>query len=133
MKKLILTSVFALSIVAAFLAASPLPQGAKTAAEDPDRTIPEMLRYAIEDEYLAREERYDKQMKEKIGIDPEGKSTAEKVAITRKYREEQYEKLLDAVYKRRGWTENGVPKEDTIRRLGIDFPEVLELVKKNGG
>ena len=26
------------------------------------------------DEYLAREERYDKQMKEKIGVDPAGKA-----------------------------------------------------------
>ena len=32
----------------------------------------------LEDEYLAREERYDKQMKEKIGVDPAGKITSRK-------------------------------------------------------
>ncbi|HQN15473.1 MAG TPA: aldehyde ferredoxin oxidoreductase C-terminal domain-containing protein [Bacteroidales bacterium] len=81
------------------------------------------------EEYESRQERYDKQMKEKIGIDPEGKSTEEKLAITRKYREEQYEKLLDAVYKRRGWTSNGVPTIERLKSLGMDLPEVIEVVK----
>ncbi len=81
-----------------------------------------------EEEYESRAERYDKQMKEKIGIDPQGKSTKEKVAITRKYREEQYEKLLDAVYFRRGWNKNGVPTIERLKSLGMDLPEVLEVV-----
>jgi aldehyde:ferredoxin oxidoreductase len=55
--------------------------------------------------------------------------TAEKVHALRKYREDQYESLVDAVYKRRGWTENGVPTLETLERLGIDFPWVVEVVK----
>jgi len=82
-----------------------------------------------EEEYESRAERYDKLMKEKIGVDPTGKSTKEKVAITRKYREEQYEKLLDAVYFRRGWTPNGIPTIERLKSLGMDLPEVLEVVK----
>lgn len=81
-----------------------------------------------EEEYESRQERYDKQMKEKIGVDPEGKSTKEKVAITRKYREDQYEQLLDAVYFRRGWTKNGVPTIERLKSIGMDLPEVLEVV-----
>jgi aldehyde:ferredoxin oxidoreductase len=84
-------------------------------------------------EYESRLERYDKQLREEVGIDPSGMTTAEKIAAVRKFREDRYEQLVDAVYQRRGWTENGVPKEETVRRLGIDFPEVLELVKENGG
>ncbi len=80
------------------------------------------------EEYESRQERYDKQMKEKIGIDPEGKSTEEKVAITRKYREEQYEKLLDAVYKRRGWTPGGVPTIERLKSIEMDLPELIEIV-----
>ncbi len=80
------------------------------------------------EEYESRVERYDSQMKENIGIDPTGKTTEEKMAITRKYREEQYEKLLDAVYKRRGWTKNGVPKISHLKKLGMDLPELIELV-----
>ncbi|HOE04155.1 MAG TPA: aldehyde ferredoxin oxidoreductase C-terminal domain-containing protein [Bacteroidales bacterium] len=81
------------------------------------------------EEYESRAERYDKQMKELIGIDPTGKSTEEKMAITRKYREDRYEKLLDAVYLRRGWTKNGVPKIEHLKNLGMDLPELIEVIK----
>lgn len=81
------------------------------------------------EEYESRAERYDKQMKELIGVDPAGKSTEEKVAITRKYREDRYEQLLDAVYFRRGWTKGGVPKIEHLMKIGMDLPEVIEIVK----
>jgi aldehyde:ferredoxin oxidoreductase len=82
-----------------------------------------------DEEYESRAERYDKQLKELIGVDPEGKSTAEKKAILRKYREDRYEQLLDAVYLRRGWTSNGVPKIEHLQDLGMDLPELIETVK----
>jgi aldehyde:ferredoxin oxidoreductase len=85
-----------------------------------------------EEEYESRRERYDGQLIEKHGLDIEGKSTAEKVAVLRKLREEQYEQLKDAVYERRGWTQNGIPTVKTVKRLGIDFPAVLEILKENG-
>ncbi|TFG83440.1 MAG: aldehyde:ferredoxin oxidoreductase [Spirochaetales bacterium] len=85
----------------------------------------------LEDEYLAREERYDKQMKEKIGVDPTGKSVAERVRITREFRLAQYDKLIDAVFKRRGWTSQGVPTPEHLKKLGMDLPEVLEVVKRH--
>jgi len=81
------------------------------------------------EEYESRAERYDRQLRELVGFDPEGKTTEEKIAALRAYREEQYEKLMDAVYKRRGWTLNGIPTLETLKRLGIDFPDVVELVK----
>jgi aldehyde:ferredoxin oxidoreductase len=81
------------------------------------------------EEYESRADRYDKQLKEKIGVDPQGLSTEEKMKITRKYREEQYEKLLDAVYFRRGWTKNGVPKVEHLKKIGMDLPELIEMVK----
>ena len=80
------------------------------------------------EEYESRQERYDKQMKELIGVDPVGKSTTEKVAITRKYRENRYEQLLDAVYTRRGWNKNGVPTIEHLKKLGMDLPELIEIV-----
>ena len=82
-----------------------------------------------DEEYESRAERYDKQLKETIGIDPAGKTTAEKKALLRKYREDRYEKLLDAVYLRRGWTKNGVPKISHLKELGMDLPELIEVVK----
>jgi aldehyde:ferredoxin oxidoreductase len=83
------------------------------------------------EEYESRVERYDSQLRDEIGIPPEGLTTEEKVKALRKFREEQYEKLIDAVYKRRGWTENGVPKLELLQALGIDFPEVVAVVKEH--
>jgi len=81
------------------------------------------------EEYESRAERYDKQLKEILGLDPEGKSTPEKIAVLRKHREAQYEKLLDAVYERRGWSKNGIPTIEHLKDLGMDLPEVIEVVK----
>ncbi|KKM11639.1 aldehyde:ferredoxin oxidoreductase [Clostridiales bacterium PH28_bin88] len=83
------------------------------------------------EEYESRAERYDKQLKEMVGFEPEGKSTGEKIKALRKYREEQYQKLVDAVYERRGWTQNGIPTLETLKKFKIDFPDVVELVKKH--
>ncbi len=84
-----------------------------------------------EEEYLSREERYDGQLKELLNYDTTGKTTAEKMAVMRKYREDQYQKLTDAVYKRRGWTMDGVPTLEKLQALGMDLPEVVEVVKKH--
>jgi len=81
------------------------------------------------EEYESRAERYDKQLKEKVGYNPEGKSTIEKMAALRKYREAQYESLIDAVYFRRGWNNNGVPTIAFLKKIGMDFPEVIDVVK----
>ena len=82
-----------------------------------------------EEEYASRAERYDRQLREDVGVNPEALSTAEKVETMREYREGRYEQLLDVVYKRRGWTANGVPKVEHLEELGIDFPEVIAVVK----
>lgn len=81
------------------------------------------------EEYESRAERYDKQIREKTGIDPAGKTTEEKMKILRKYREAQYEGLLDAVYKRRGWNSNGVPTIGFLQKIGMDLPEVIDVVR----
>jgi len=58
-------------------------------------------------------------------------TTEEKRLALRRHREEQYEKLIDAVYRRRGWDENGIPTLETVQALGIDFPDVVELIEKH--
>ena len=83
------------------------------------------------EEYLSREERYDGQLKELVGVDPAVMSLEEKMDATRSYREDQYEKLTDAVYKRRGWTMNGVPTVEKLKDLGVDLPELLEVINKH--
>jgi aldehyde:ferredoxin oxidoreductase len=80
-----------------------------------------------EKEYQSRAEIYDQQLQEKVGYSIEGKTIEEKIKALREFREDQYQLLCDAVYKRRGWDENGVPAMETVKRLRIDFPEVLEV------
>ena len=84
------------------------------------------------EEYESRHERYDKQLREVHQVDIEGQETAQKVKILRDLRQKRYEELKDAVYKRRGWTADGIPTVETVKRLGIDFPEVMDVLKAHG-
>jgi aldehyde:ferredoxin oxidoreductase len=81
-------------------------------------------------EYESRQERYDEQLMRLVEIDPTGLSTEEKMAHLRKYREMQYEQLMDAVYDRRGWDKNSIPTVEKLHELGIDLPEVVEVVEQ---
>jgi len=80
------------------------------------------------EEYESRQERYDKQLVD-LGYKIENKSTDEKKAALRKHREDQYEKLLDAVYKRRGWNTNGIPTIEYLKSIEMDLPELIEVIK----
>ncbi|MBN1681429.1 MAG: aldehyde:ferredoxin oxidoreductase [Anaerolineae bacterium] len=82
------------------------------------------------DEYTSRAERYDTQLKEDAGIDPAGMTVEEKLARLRHYRETQYEELVNTVYKRRGWDDNGIPTLEKVRELGIDLPDIVALIKQ---
>jgi len=39
-----------------------------------------------------------------------------------------YEQLLDAVYKRRGWTKNEVPTIEHLKEIGMDLPQLIEVI-----
>lgn len=84
-----------------------------------------------EKEYESRAERYDNQLRELMEEDIEPFSTREKISQLRRYREEQYDKLLDAVYERRGWTENGIPTLEKLEDLGIDLADVIRVIEEN--
>ncbi len=82
------------------------------------------------EEYESRAERYDKQLIEKWNYDIEGKTSKEKRDYLRKMREADYQKLCDAVYKRRGWDDNGIPTIEKMKELGMDLPEVVKVLKR---
>jgi aldehyde:ferredoxin oxidoreductase len=81
-----------------------------------------------DEEYESRVDRYDKQLQENAGFNIDGLSISERNALLRKYREERYELLIDAVYKRRGWDSNGIPTIEKLHQLGIDLPNILDVV-----
>ncbi len=82
------------------------------------------------EEYESRSERYDRQLREEIEWDPTGKTTEQKMEVLRAYRESAYEKLTDAVYIRRGWNNDGIPTLKKVKALGIDYPDVVQLLNK---
>jgi len=84
-------------------------------------------------EYISRKDRYDKYLAEKIGLSEkkiEKMNVKEKMKILYDFRQDQYQKLADAVYFRRGWTPNGVPTPQKMKQLGIDDPKMLEFLKE---
>ncbi len=83
-------------------------------------------------EYMSRKERYDKQLVEKQGIpqkDVEKMTVQEKVRILYEFRRDQYEKLSDAVYYRRGWTPNGIPTPQKMKQLGFSDKKMLKMLQ----
>lgn len=84
-------------------------------------------------EYISRKERYDKQLVEKLGFSPkdvEKMLVSEKLQVLYNYRRNQYEKLTDAVYFRRGWTPNGVPTPQKMKQLGFTDKKMLKMLEE---
>jgi aldehyde:ferredoxin oxidoreductase len=83
-------------------------------------------------EYMSRKERYDKQLLEKLGLsqnDVDKMTVKEKIKILYDYRRDQYEKLTDAVYYRRGWTPNGIPTPQKMGQLGFTDTKMLKMLQ----
>ncbi len=83
-----------------------------------------------EEEYLHRKDYYDDMLRNKIKKIPDGMNIQEKLTALRKFKEESYSTLQQLIYQKRGWTEDGVPTPETLKRLGIDYPDLLETVEK---
>jgi aldehyde:ferredoxin oxidoreductase len=83
-------------------------------------------------EYQSRKDRYDTYLVEKLGLT---KDKVEKMVIEEKlkliynYRQDQYQKLADAVYHRRGWTPNGVPTPQKMKQLGFEDSKMLKILQ----
>ena len=83
-------------------------------------------------EYNSRKERYDDILKDKLGFskkDIEKMETKEKIKVLYEYRQDQYQKLADAVYFRRGWTPNGVPTPQKMKQLGLNDQKMLKTLQ----
>ena len=84
-------------------------------------------------EYLSRKERYDTYLIEKVGL---SKKQIETMTVTDNlkqlynYRRNEYEKLADAVYYRRGWTPNGIPTPQKMKSLGFTDQKMLEMLQQ---
>jgi len=80
-------------------------------------------------EWNARKEYYDQELKEN-GIDPSQINVESKIEKLRKIRMKQWNDLVDTVYYRRGWDKRGIPTIGKLKELGMDLPELVELVNR---
>ena len=84
-------------------------------------------------EYMSRKDRYDKQLVEKVGLkekELEKTSVPDRIKTLYDWKQDQYQKLADAVYFRRGWTPNGVPTPQKMKELGFTDKKMLDMLQK---
>jgi aldehyde:ferredoxin oxidoreductase len=80
-------------------------------------------------EYLSRKDYYESYLRDMAKINPDGRSDEEKMALLQDFRRKQYETLTDVVYKEKGYDRNGIPTDETMKRLGFDNPEFMAIVR----
>jgi aldehyde:ferredoxin oxidoreductase len=80
-------------------------------------------------EYLSRKDYYESYLRDMAKINPDGRSDEEKLALLQDFRRKQYETLTDVVYKEKGYDRNGIPTDETMKRLGFDNPEFMAIVR----
>lgn len=80
-------------------------------------------------EFLSRRQYYLEHLKKEAGLDIEGKSDEEMLAMLQDYRISQYAKLTDEVYEEKGYDRNGIPLDETLVRLGFDEEDYFKIVR----
>lgn len=80
-------------------------------------------------EFEQRREYYLSCLRDSAGLDINGKSDTELLAVLQEYRRNQYETLTDAVYKAKGYDEHGIPTDETLRRLGMDDDAYMKITR----
>lgn len=79
-------------------------------------------------EYESRKAYYETYLTDTAGLDISSKTDGERLAMLQAYRRKEYEKLADEVYDEKGYDWHGIPHDETLKRLGLDQPENLEIV-----
>ena len=80
-------------------------------------------------EYLSRKDYYEAYLRDTAKINLDGTSNEERMALLQDFRRKQYETLTDVVYKEKGYDKNGIPTDETMKRLGFDQPEFMAIVQ----
>ena len=81
------------------------------------------------EEYRSRKAYYDAYIKDVVGMDPDEKTDQEKLAIIQGYRAQQYDQLIDVVYREKGYDSNGIPTDAKLKDLGFDEDDYFQILK----
>lgn len=80
-------------------------------------------------EYLSRKDYYEAYLREYAKLHLDGTSDEERMLLLQDFRRKQYETLTDVVYQEKGYDRNGIPTDETMKRLGFDAPEFVAIVQ----
>jgi aldehyde:ferredoxin oxidoreductase len=107
-----------------------LRQGKGTRASD---QIPlRAMAPAFHNEYLSRSEYYDGWIKEKTGSDKLPGTAEGRHSLLLVKRMEDYQKLCDIVYEKKGYTSAGIPKRETVEKFGLADEQAKRLLESFG-
>ncbi|MFC2069275.1 aldehyde ferredoxin oxidoreductase C-terminal domain-containing protein [Chloroflexota bacterium] len=81
-------------------------------------------------EYKARAEYYDKWLQEQIGDNRVPISPEQRQQIIIEKRIEAYQHLCDVVYAKKGFTSNGIPKRETVKKFDLLDTQASQLLDK---
>jgi aldehyde:ferredoxin oxidoreductase len=87
---------------------------------------------ATTEEYEYRQGDYDKELAERLDVTVEELPilVEERRGKLMELRYEDFNKLMDTVYKEKGWDSNGVPTDETLEKLGL-MDEVTRQILEN--
>ena len=85
------------------------------------------------EEYRSRQERYDHQLAELLGGEERlPTELQQRLDLLIDIRQKQYQELCDAVYQEKGYDNNGVPTQETLRAFDLLDAETQALIEKYG-
>ena len=83
---------------------------------------------AFFNEYQSRAEYYDDWLREHLDGDPFPDAPEERHQLVVEKRQQAYQQLCDVVYEEKGFTQNGVPKPETVERFGLMDEQARQLL-----
>jgi aldehyde:ferredoxin oxidoreductase len=83
-------------------------------------------------EYKSRAEYYEDWLRENLGDGNLPEGDEQKLNLLIEKRVQQYEQLCDIVYDIKGYTANGIPKRETVKRFGLMDEKASKLLEEYG-
>jgi aldehyde:ferredoxin oxidoreductase len=83
-------------------------------------------------EYQSRSEYYDGWLQENSGDSKLPESAEQRLNLLIEKRKKAYQQLCDMVYEKKGYTSQGIPKRETVKKFGLMDEQASKLLDKFG-
>ncbi len=103
-------------------------KGTRASDQIPQRAIGP----AYFNEYEARAEYYDEWLQQQLGDNKVPSTPEQRHKLLMEKRIEAYQHLCDIVYKKKGFTSDGIPKRETVEKFGLMDKQAKQLLGQSG-